>query len=145
MSRTIHLLVAIDLDDGDDRTVEQARADVERRLGADPAGVILLTHPHDDNAAAAPRSVDPARRHRAEDAARERAAYLAAVIRALLRRDQALQPYLSPVCPECGQVPGQDDGDHVVLGAAVVIGCEGYRVINPNVVGIPSPNWQPQD
>jgi hypothetical protein len=25
-----------------------------------------------------------------------------------------------------------------------VVGCEGYWVINPNAVGIPSPNWQPQ-
>ena len=32
----------------------------------------------------------------------------------------------------------------VVVGAVVVVGCEGYWVINPNVVGIPSPNWQPQ-
>ena len=145
MLRTVHLLVTIELDDEDDRTTEEVRGDVERELSADEAGVILLTHSHDDNATAPPRSVDPAGRQRAEDAARERTAYLAAVIRALMCRDPALEPYLSPVCPECGHVPEQEGGIHVVLGAAVVIGCEGYWVINPNVVGIPRPSWQPQD
>ena len=63
-----------------------------------------------------------------------------------MRRDPALEPYLSPVCPECGHVPEREEGIHVVVGAAaVVIGCEGYWVINPNVVGIPRPSWQPQD
>ena len=145
MLRIVHLLVAIELDDEDDRTAEEVRADVERQLSADLAGVILLTHPHHDNGTAAAHSVEAAGRQRAEDAARERTAYLAAVIRALMRRDPALEPYLSPVCPECGHVSEQEDGIHVVLGAAVAIACEGYWVINPNVVGIPRPSWQPQD
>jgi len=61
-----------------------------------------------------------------------------------MRHDPAVQPYLSPICPECGHIPEPEDGIHIVLGA-VVISCEGYWVINPNVVGIPSPNRQPQE
>jgi hypothetical protein len=142
MARTVHLLVTIELEDDDDRTTEEIRAEVEQDLGGDLADVILLT---DTRNGAAPLPVDPTSRQRAEREARERTAYLAAVIRALIRRDPALEPYLSPICSECGQIPEPQDGDHVVLGAAVVIGCEGYWLINPNVVGIHRPNWQPQD
>ena len=141
MLRTVHLLVTIELDD-DDRTTEEVRADVELDLSAELATVILLSHSHDDDTTA-PRPVDPAGRQRAEHADRERTAYLAAVIRALMRRDPTLEPYLSPICPECNEIPEQEDGIHIVLGAVVVIGCEGYWVINPNVVGIHRPNWQP--
>ena len=140
MPRTIHLLVTIELDADDDRTADEVRADIERELAADLADVVLLTHTGDDHEPA----VDPAARQRAEDAARQRTRYLTAVITALMRNDPAVQPYLSPLCPECDQVPEPEDGIHVVLGAAVVIGCEGYWVINPNRIGIPNPNWQPQ-
>ncbi|MDG4795032.1 hypothetical protein [Micromonospora sp. WMMD1082] len=53
-------------------------------------------------------------------------AHLAAVIRAVIRRDPALEPYLSPTRPECGQIPQPQDDDHTARGATVVIGCEGY-------------------
>ncbi len=145
MPRTIRLLVTIDMNDDDDRTGEQVRGDIERELSADLADVALLGTWPDIDADLTAGSADPAIRERAAAAARERTAYLAAVITALMRKDPALQPYLSPLCPECDQMPEPEDGIHVVLGAAVVIGCEGYRVINPNVVGIPSPNWQPQE
>jgi hypothetical protein len=145
MLRTVHLLVVIEMEDDDDRTVVEVRADVERELSTGLAvGGSVLTVAHDDNGAA-PWSVDPVGRQRIEDATRERTAYLAAASRALMRRDPALEPYLSPICPECDQVPEQEDGIHTVLGSAVVIGCEGYWVINPNVVAVPSPNWQPRD
>lgn len=142
MPRTAHLLVTIEFDD--DRTAEQLRADVERRLGADLASVTLLGHPHDDTAAAQP-SAEPAERQPADAATRDTDAYVYAVVAALARRDPALGPYVSPICPECDQIPDPDDDGHVVLGAVVVIGCEGYWVINPNVVGIHCPTWQPQD
>jgi hypothetical protein len=141
MPRTVHLLVTIELDADDDRTAEDVRVGVEQDLSADLADVVLLAHTGTDHEPTA----DPAGRQRADDAARKRTRYLAAVVTALMRNDPAVQPYLSPVCPECGQLPEPEDGIHIVLGAAVVIGCEGYWVINPNVIGIPSPNWQPQD
>ena len=141
MPRTVHLLVTAELDD--DRSAEQLRADVERQLGTDLASVILLTHAQANDTA--PRSAEPAGRHRVDPAVLERAAYLAAVITALMRSDPAVDPYVSPICPECGQIPEPGDDGHVVLGAIVAIGCEGYWVINPNVVGIHRPTWQPQD
>jgi hypothetical protein len=141
MDRTVYLLVTVDLDDDDDRGAEEVRADVERQLAADLATVRLLAQGHDEMAPLR----DPAARSRATQAAQERTAYLAAVITAMMRHDPAVQPYLSPLCPECNQIPEPEDGIHIVLGAAVVIGCEGYWVINPNVVGIAKPNWQPQD
>jgi len=66
------------------------------------------------------------------------------VLAAMMRHDPRLAPYPSPICPECDELPPPEDGVHTVLGATVVVGCEGYWVINPNVVGIPNPNWQPQ-
>jgi len=139
MRRTVHLLITIELDLDDDRTADDVRADIERELSADLANVVLLRHTNID----LEHPVDAAARQRVEDAASDQTGYLAAVVTALMRRDPAVWPYLSPICPECGQVPEAADGIHVVLGAAVVIGCEGYWVINPNAVGIPKPNWQP--
>ncbi len=145
MDRTVYLLVTIDLDDDDDRGGEEVRADVERQLAADlannPATVRLLAQWHDETAPLR----DSAARSRATHAAQQRTAYLATVITAMMRHDPALQPYLSPLCPECNQIPEPEDGIHIVLGAAVVIGCQGYWVINPNAVGIAKPNWQPKD
>jgi hypothetical protein len=140
MRRVIHLLATIELEPDDDRTADEVRAEIERELSADTVDVVLLAHTKDD----LEWPVDAVARQRVQDAARGRTRYLAAVITALMRRDPAVQPYLSPICPECGKVPEADDGIHVVLGTAVVIGCEGYWVINPNAVGIPRPNWQPQ-
>jgi hypothetical protein len=54
-------------------------------------------------------------------------------------------------CPECNETVTAFDTDHVVwtggrIGTCVlVIGCEGYWVINPNLVGIDSPNWTHPD
>jgi len=143
--RRVYLLATIDLDADDDRTVEEIRDDIERQLADDMAEVVLLAHTDDEHSLAAAGGEPVARHQRDDDHARERTAYLAAVIRALIRHDPTVQPYLSPICPECDEVPGPEDGIHVVLGAAVVIGCEGYWVINPNLVGIDRPTWQPQD
>lgn len=58
---------------------------------------------------------------------------------------------LKPICPECDRTPNPDDMDdpHAVLstptGLVVVIGCEGYKVVDPNRVGFLAPNWQPID
>jgi hypothetical protein len=143
MRRTVYLLVTIDLDDDDDRTADEIRDDTERQLSGDLAEVTLLARTGDERSVAAPDG-EPAAQHHDADA-RQRTAYLAAVIRALMRHDTTVQPHLSPICPECDEVPEPEDGLHVVLGAAVVIGCEGYWVIDPNLVGIHRPTWQPLD
>lgn len=55
-----------------------------------------------------------------------------------------LSPYITGACPECEQCPTPDDGEHIMdaTGSFVLVGCEGYWVVNPNVVGISAPNWQ---
>ncbi len=141
MPRTVQLLVTIELDHDDYRPAQEVSDDIERELAGDLAQVVLIGTTGDDGL---PPSPDPAVIERDARAAKELTAYLAAVIRAMMRHDPAITAYLSPTCPECGQHAQPEDGVHVVLGAAVVVGCEGYWVINPNAVGIPNPNWQPQ-
>src|SRR4051812_29027123 len=111
MARTVHLMVAMELDDEDNRTAEEGRAEVERELSAELADVTLLSHSHDDDAV--PQPIDLAVRRRGEREARDLTAYLAAIIAALMRREPTLEPYLSPICPECGQMPEPEGGDHV--------------------------------
>ncbi|MFK0015704.1 hypothetical protein [Streptomyces sp. NPDC091027] len=65
--------------------------------------------------------------------------YLAAVRSAPV---DVIAPYMRVDCPECDfDVSWNDNEDHVVVGSAVVIGCEGYYVVDPNVVGVPTPDW----
>ncbi|WP_063729021.1 hypothetical protein [Streptomyces sp. RTd22] len=65
--------------------------------------------------------------------------YLDAVRQTPLGR---IEPYLSSVCRDCdGQVDSSNLAGHVMIGSHVVICCEGYFMVDPNVVGIPSPNW----
>jgi hypothetical protein len=77
------------------------------------------------------------------------ARYVAAV-RAALKSGQR-PPVLRGDCPECGHLVADDrDRDHVVIdvpgvGPVVVVGCEGYFVIDPNAVGIDAPDWQPAE
>ncbi len=66
-----------------------------------------------------------------------------------------INPPLSPVCPECGCNFGDldeahEDTEHVIIATtsdtlAVVVACEGYFTIDPNLVGIESRNWQGPD
>ena len=76
-----------------------------------------------------------------------------------MRIEAAIQAHvklpLTEVCPDCGEWIATVDGDHVTVLApfdgasksasklAVVIGCEGYWTINPELVGLPHGNWQP--
>jgi rRNA maturation protein Nop10 len=61
---------------------------------------------------------------------------------------------LTDQCPECGSVQTfmqhdyhlvvrMPDTDPEVRKVAVVVGCEGYWVVNPALVGIDRPNWTP--
>lgn len=59
---------------------------------------------------------------------------------------------LSDTCPECGlrcntYLRAHDDC-HVVMKVsgdvyAILIGCEGYWCIDPELIGLPRGNWQP--
>jgi hypothetical protein len=62
-------------------------------------------------------------------------------------------PFTS-TCPECATsfaVAGAHmDKDHIIVSLtsdtfAVVVACEGYYVVNPNLVGIDSPMWMGPD
>lgn len=80
--------------------------------------------------------------------------YRAAIVKAWF--DGAL-PYgaITSVCPECDEIVYADEpGDHVLLGDweideahrgignVVIVGCEGYLIVDPNLLGWQHPGWQ---
>lgn len=57
-----------------------------------------------------------------------------------------LSRYWTTVCPECGDEPPDEpstgDDWHVTDTAGhVLIGCDGYWVVDPNAVGLTDPAW----
>jgi hypothetical protein len=72
----------------------------------------------------------------------QQALYVDAVKNAMLG---VVLPWLTTVCPECGldllEYGEEAQGDHVMLGQFVIVGCEGYLIVNPNAVGIFRMNW----
>lgn len=78
---------------------------------------------------------------RAEQDRIERARYLAAVNAAPVG---LVASWLTSVCPECEHGFWEAEfihSDHAMIGANVIIACEGYWVINPNVVGYDREQW----
>ena len=81
------------------------------------------------------------------------AGYVAAVQAALNNRNPVVVAYFSRVrpCTECGNHvdPADDDPGwpHVFLPGTLspIVGCEGYRIVDPAVVGIAAPHWEPTD
>lgn len=83
----------------------------------------------------------------------KRASYLQAAVKAV-EEGSVPDVYLTATCTECGEEQYYDDGSHVLLvqtgpedlpqsdGFIVLIGCEGYLLLNPNWFGIDAPNWQ---
>jgi hypothetical protein len=78
--------------------------------------------------------------------------YLANCLDALANPDSPVE--WMEVCPECGEVPVDVHGmDHLLATTpdgeltVVLIGCEGYLVVDPKLVhmGAEFPNWQPAD
>ncbi|MFD7552448.1 hypothetical protein [Streptomyces sp. NPDC059816] len=66
-------------------------------------------------------------------------AYLTAIRQAPFR---LIERYLTPVCTECDEhVVPSDAGDHVMVGSSVAVGCLGYYLVDPNVLGIKMPTW----
>jgi hypothetical protein len=63
-------------------------------------------------------------------------------------RESAVRQRLTIRCPECGDHRGDDsltydfDEVHLVHRGWVVIGCEGYLVIDPQALGLDRGNWQ---
>jgi hypothetical protein len=67
-------------------------------------------------------------------------AYHEAFLNSDVRRIEAISPWATPYCPECGELNPTDD-NHLTFEGIVLIGCEGYFVINPNVLGITNTRW----
>lgn len=66
--------------------------------------------------------------------------YIHAVANAPLK---AVALWLTAICTECGHEPIAEgtESQHGMLDEFVLIGCEGYWLINPNAVGIYNPHW----
>jgi hypothetical protein len=66
--------------------------------------------------------------------------YMVAV--ATTRLDRIVR-WLTTTCTECDHEPIAEgtEREHGMLGDFVLIGCEGYWLINPNAVGIYNENW----
>lgn len=83
-------------------------------------------------------------------------AYAIAVLIAIMKDPAAVAPWCTTRCPECGEDfkldcelndlgwPSLLHGllEHLMVGNLVVVGCQGFWVINPNAVGIPDRTWQ---
>lgn len=84
----------------------------------------------------------------------ELAAYLTKVTKALDDGNLLAFPHdtVGSKCPECGDdvwladsehVYWTDDHPHQDPRVVVIVGCEGYWIVNPALVGIDKPSWQP--
>ena len=68
--------------------------------------------------------------------------YVAKAQQAVSTADPLIRPWETQRCPECGQKIDRPDGDHIMSSGRVLVGCEGFFVINPNVLGILNPDWK---
>jgi hypothetical protein len=71
--------------------------------------------------------------------------------RARLADPAVIAPYRAALCPECDELPAGADGlvpcdggthAHVVIDHAVILGCEGFFVIDPAVIGMDRGSWE---
>lgn len=79
------------------------------------------------------------------------AIYLVRYLAQTLRDSTPVRPWQTTICPECGDIPtpnrmgglhGDSPYTHILdADGFVLVGCEGYHVINPNVIGMENPNW----
>jgi hypothetical protein len=68
--------------------------------------------------------------------------YLARVGDAVAAGNRDVINALSDICTECGEHRPHDDV-HQTIGSNVIIGCEGYWLVDPALVGIRGRNWEP--
>lgn len=76
--------------------------------------------------------------------------YLKAAVEMVTVNPERIERWISDVCSECceevsefeyandSHVFTDREGDTPIM----LIGCEGYLMINPNVLGVSAPNWQ---
>lgn len=74
------------------------------------------------------------------------ARHVLACVEALVAEKLPLEHRVSE-CPECCEEIDIFNTEHLIWGerddVVIIIGCEGYWAIDPALVGIDSPNWQP--
>ncbi|WP_329431037.1 hypothetical protein OG339_48620 (plasmid) [Streptosporangium sp. NBC_01495] len=84
------------------------------------------------------------------------AGYLEALDEGIDEHPEKLQRWLTAVCPVCGLTPSSDDTTHQTVATAesaaegteqkvtgvIAITCTGYRVVDPNLLGIMAPYWK---
>lgn len=68
-------------------------------------------------------------------------AYVQAVTDAIRAGHDDIKAYLTKRCPECDGDATDEPEDHVLVQGWCVVACEGYWVVDPNLVGIESPRW----
>jgi hypothetical protein len=72
--------------------------------------------------------------------------YVRRVTEAIKVGDPSVTPYLTRICPECDEEPARSRWPHTVdVNGFVLVGCEGYWVVDPNVLGLDRPNWSGDD
>jgi hypothetical protein len=75
----------------------------------------------------------------------ERDRYIVAATRTIAHGAHSAGPlarYLTATCPECDERPDPRDSEHVLSRERyVLVGCEGYLVINPALMGFDRPEW----
>lgn len=82
---------------------------------------------------------------------KETAEYVMAVIKAV--QEHRIDEVITNYCPECNQDLYEFNvQDHIAYVASenpdvlvLIVACEGYWVINPNLVGFNRPNWTDQN
>lgn len=70
--------------------------------------------------------------------------YAETVYDALPSLEESHPEALRKKCPECAEVVDEalDPATHTVMDGYVIVGCEGYFVVDPELVGLPRGNWE---
>ena len=60
--------------------------------------------------------------------------YVKAVIKGINELNPDIVPYMTTTCTECDALGIKRPDDHCLFAGMVIIGCEGYWLINPAIV-----------
>jgi hypothetical protein len=50
--------------------------------------------------------------------------------------------YATRICDDCSEIQTAADGNHVVYRDLLIVGCEGYRHLPPQFLGLDGSNWE---
>jgi hypothetical protein len=72
------------------------------------------------------------------------ARYIINAIAAIDDENALIETHIGNYCPECDENINSlaiNEDAHILYDGKLLIGCEGYFLINPNLLGIYSPQW----